>query len=204
MISEKNIFEKFTKKLGDDTNEKYTLKNNVLYFHGIMKHDIAKIMDNDIYVKLDMTTKKYSLKLLKYCIENNIKEDRIKLVTHLFPEKTNISFEDFHWNNLDNMFYMYCKEDLFYQLKNINFNFSKSLAHYVSDLSLMSIFKIYCESALVNKYTGMEDKYDKFRYWIFLKRDWIIINSEIRNSISNIMRKIKIIIMIKNDNIINE
>ncbi len=204
MISDKNIFEKFTKKLGDDSNEKYTLKNNVLYFHGIIKHDIAKIMEEDVYIKFDMTTKKYSLKLLKYCLENNIKENRIKLVTHLFPEKTNISWEDYHWNNLNNMFYMYCKEKIFYSLKETEFNFPKALAYYISDLNIMSIFKKFCECSLEKKYTGTENKYHPFFYYVFLKVDWIIINSEIRNSISNIMRKIKILIMIKNHNDVNE
>ena len=194
---EDTILDTFINKKGDLSIDKFLIVNNVLFRQGIIKHEIAKNEDGIIFIKMDTTNKKHAIKLINYCLKNNITEDKIILLTDIFPEKNNVPHDIFHRDNIISMLEIYTEEDSFYKFKKMNFNFMKSLSYNIKYYGIYDLFKEFCKKTLEHRFTGMEYKYTNYYTWS--KRDWIIENEEIRKSITNLHRKVKIYIMLEKE-----
>ena len=182
------------KNLFDGNNiiqDKYMIKNNVLYFRIINYIEVARIIDNNIYINFSISVKKQFMNIIKYCLDNNIMENRIKLVSNLFPEKCSIDWDKYNSDNIMNMLDFYINPEIFYSFKKLNFDFIKSLACYLDDMDLFGYFNDFCKRFLISRYIGKEKRF-QHHYSIRLLDVWIIEDSEIRNSLANIVRKVKI------------
>lgn len=195
---EEIILDTFINKRGDLSIDKLSISNNILYYQGVIKHEFAKNEDDIIFIKIDIACKKQYIKLITYCLKNGIREDKILLLSDIFPEKSNIIFDVYHTNNMICMLETYIQEENYYKFKKMNFNLIKCLSVYIKYYDLYDLFKEFCKTTLEKKFTGMEYKYAHY-YSFPTKKEWIIENDEIRNSIINIHRKVKIYLMLEKE-----
>lgn len=181
-------------------NTYLSLKNDTIYQKGIYNYEVARIIDNVVFIVFSLKNKKTISKLFKYCLLNNIDMNNFIYVENLYPEKDNIEEYDYHRDNYYHIFDNYIKYEMFYLLKKYNIEISDIILTYTNHYKTFSTFNEFYnkknykgESIFECKYTGMEYKND---YWYSYGKspnmDYIITNSDIRESLTNILRKIKI------------
>ncbi len=171
---------------------KLYFSKDVLYVQDMAKHPLAKIDNGVLFMVLNITVKKEALDVLK--IANTIKEHKNKIlfVTSIFPDIQNIQEEDYHLENFHNMLYQYTTAQIFYSFEKMGLDFFKYISFYIKYTDTKALFNRFCEEKLVKCFTGKELKYPNGNYWSPAVEDWIITDKKIRDSLSNLERKIKI------------
>src|SRR6478735_7480363 len=126
MINNNELFKIFIDENNvDEESSGFVLKNNTIYVNKIYDIPIVRKVNNTYFFK------ELNFKILKLLLNNNITEDSIFIVNELFPEKSILTDDEYHSENIKLMLMTFYSSRVFNLLNNINFDIVKNLYYYI-------------------------------------------------------------------------
>lgn len=164
-----------------NSDSNWIIKNNMIYYHKYADIPVLKIIDDVVWVSLDLKIKKQVIKMVKHLMMLNV----VFYFTTCATIHQKFIYEEDLQDMIENYILALTDELFFDDIFNTGFDYVENLTNFMTDYDCHGLFKEPFEKVKRYYLTEREDWFINSRYFI-IKKEYI------RDFISTLEREIKL------------